>query len=288
MGAQLINGVFYDSDYSVAVPVGGVRTSNPFPWQSTTLIFEQDFQQWLFHPLTAAPVWQALPNSSSPQAGGMDPAVPFDNNTKTGRGPYLIGESPRRDLGGGVVEWTRAWAHVPGMIYEFPGMNYQRQKYSVAVVPLFSLTDQWGNIHTQWKSYSAIEEWGEPLTGIVHRRFVRVPEGLNPAKMLNLFKVQRAFRIVQFNDEKGKPHVFELGTMGIAEPTSITRWMGEIWEVRDVYVQPANLGKEVTVNPAVFGNLPPSGSTFYPANPVAPVTYYDPTSGLPFQGGGAI
>src|ERR1700730_7311479 len=110
-------GVFYDGDVTVASPSGGVETENPFPFQPFTRIFRQKFQQHYDY-------FSALPIGTSPLVGGMTPPVTFNGNVKTGHGPFLVGETPLLDIGGGIREWTRIWAHIPGTIYEFPGLNY--------------------------------------------------------------------------------------------------------------------------------------------------------------------
>jgi hypothetical protein len=255
-------GIYYDGDYFTAAAVEGLQESCPFPTQPFTKVFTQKFQQLRVDPDTGRPVFQSLNMSTPPAQSGMNPAVPFAGGTK-GLGPWLVGESDRQDIGAGVVEWTRTWAHVPAMIYEFPGMNYQRQIYSVSSVPYGGNYDSWGNFHGIYKTFSAIEEWSEPLTGIVHRQFLRVPVTVKPVDMLARFKPLVPYRIVKFNDERGREHVFDLGAQGVAEPTTITPWMGEIWEIRNVYVQPANMGKEIT-SAGFFGfNLPP-GVTINP------------------------
>jgi hypothetical protein len=242
-------GVYYDGDYTQALPSSGVETKTPFPNQPNTLIFSQKFQihRDYFVPLDL---------NASPSAGGMTPAASFSNIGKTGFGPYLVEETERQDVGGGIVEWTRVWAHVPKVIYEFPGMNYQRQKYGVQTVPWSGQYDNYGNFHGIYRTFTALEEWNEPLTAVVERKFVCIPtKKYKPDAIRKLCKPLVPYRIIKFNDERGKEHVFELGTQGVAEPTQITQWMGDIFEVRNVYVQPATMGKELAAAGFV-SNLP--------------------------------
>src|ERR1700720_4378899 len=105
-------GIYYDGDFTVASPTGAVETSNPFPSQPFTQLFKQKFWQ-------LAANFSALAPGTSPSVAGMTPAVAFNGNIKNGRGPFLVQETDRIDQGAGIVEWTRVWAHVPTMIYEF-------------------------------------------------------------------------------------------------------------------------------------------------------------------------
>jgi hypothetical protein len=249
-------GVYYDGDYFVASPVEGLQESNPFPTQPFTKVFTQKFQQLRVDPDTGRPVFRTLNLGTSPAQSGMKPAEPFNGNIKTGVGPFLVGESPRLDIGAGIVEWTRTWAHVPGIIYEFPGMNYQRQVYSVSTVPFNGYYDTWGNYHGIMKTFTAVEEWSEPMTGLVQRTFMRVPLTLKPTDMIARFKPLEPYRIIKFNDERGIEHVYQLGQQGIAEPTSVTQWMGDIYEIRNVFAQPVKMGALPSAGFSGFG-LPP-------------------------------
>jgi hypothetical protein len=228
-------GVYHDGDVTKASPSGGLETEAPFPFQPWTRIFRQKFQQHYDY-------WAPLAPGTNPINGGMSPPVAFDGNTKTGRGPFLVEETELQDLGGGIREWTRVWAHIPAMIYEFPSLNYLRQQYSVSSVPWMGFTDTWGSFHGIYRTYTSIEEWTEPTTALVHRQFLRVPDNTNINKMLKAFKVLIPFRIIKFNDSRGKEHVYQIGTPGVAQATQINRWMGDIWELVNTYVNPSPLG----------------------------------------------
>ena len=84
---------------------------------------------------------------------------------------------------------------------------------------------------------------------------------MKPTDMLNLFNLPTPFRIIKFNDERGREHVFELGTQGVVD-SSCDVWMGDIWEVRNTYVQPTGYGPagghELAGNGFVGMNLPPT------------------------------
>jgi hypothetical protein len=262
-----IPGIFYDGDFTIARPVGLLETEQPFEFQPWTQIYRQKFQQFLFNPWTGQPCFVSLPMSVSPAQSGMQPAIA---QSSWGGGPFLVNESPRVDIGAGIVEWTRTWANVPSMIYEFPALNFSRQNYAVSTVPWSGITDQWGNFHGTYRTMTALEEWPEPTTGIIHRQFRRIPDSLPPEKILAQCQPQIPFRIVKITDQRGTEQVFEFGTQGIAEPTSITRWMGEIREIRNVYVTPnivlgQNFGSWLT-QAGFFSNLPPGGVVINPGN----------------------
>ena len=163
-------GIYYDGDYFVATAVEGVQESNPFPTQPFTKILTQKFQQLRVNPDTGAPVFKALNIGSVPLQSGMNPPEPFVGGGGVGKkgravpfgggagtGPWLVSESPRLDIGAGVVEWTRTWAHVPAMIYSFPSLNYNRQVYSVSSIPWGGNWDAYGNFHGVYRTFTAIE-----------------------------------------------------------------------------------------------------------------------------------
>jgi hypothetical protein len=254
------SGVFYDGDFTVANPVGLLETEEPFEFQPTTLIYRQKFQQFLFNPFTGVPCFSPLSMSASPAQSGMTPAVP---QSSWGGGPFLVNESPRVDIGAGIVEWTRTWANVPYQIYEFPALNFSRQNYAVSTVPWSGLSDQFGTFYGTYRTFTSLEEWPEPTQGIVHRQFRRISDSKSPEQILAMCQPQTPFRIVKITDQRGAEQVFEFGTQGVAEPTSITRWMGEIREIRNVYVQPnvvlgQNFGTWLA-SAGFLSNLPPSG-----------------------------
>jgi hypothetical protein len=253
-------GIFYDGDYTIAKPVSGLEIEQPFEFQPWVLIYRQKFQQFLFNPFTGQPCFQALAMSVSPAQSGMTPAVPQNS---WGGGPFLVNESPRVDIGAGIMEWTRTWANVPSQIYEFPALNFSRQNYAVSTVPWVGYTDPTGNFQGSYKTVTSLEEWPEPTQGIVHRRFKRISDTFSPEKILAMCQPQIPFRLVKITDERGTEHVFQFGTQGIAEPTSVTRWMGEIREIRDVYVTPnivlgQNFGEWLASPGFSAHNLPPT------------------------------
>jgi hypothetical protein len=277
-------GIYYDGDFTIARPVSGLETEQPFEFQPWTLIYRQKFQQFLFNPFTGVPCFAPLAMSTSPQNSGMSPAIAQNS---WGGGPFLVNESNRVDIGAGIVEWTRTWANTPSMIYEFPALNFSRQNYAVSTVPWTGFTDQYGNFHGSYRTFTALEEWPEPITGIVHRQFRRIPDTLPPEQILAQCRPEIPFRIVKITDQRGTEQVFEFGTQGIAEPTSITRWMGEIREIRNVYVTPnivlgQNFGSWLASAGFTAFNLPPGMTLTAGGTPQGfiPANLYDPLGGL--------
>jgi hypothetical protein len=112
--------VFCDGDYTVASPSDAIETYNPFEFQPFTQVFSQKFQQ-------DRDYFRPLPLGLSPIQSGMTPPVQFKGDPRNGTGPFLVKETPRRHIGGGIVEWTRIWAHVPAPIYEYHGNAFHDQ-----------------------------------------------------------------------------------------------------------------------------------------------------------------
>jgi len=106
---------YRSGDFTVAKAIGGYRHESPLlPFSNEVLVFHQDFMQ----------------------LSGSFVALDYNTiNTDIGGGTaYLINESPREDVGGLCVRWTRSWARVPSTydmpggvyLYEFPGFDTGR------------------------------------------------------------------------------------------------------------------------------------------------------------------
>lgn len=115
---------YRSGDFTVAMPIGGVRTeSTLLPELNDVLVFHQDYVQ-------RTDFFIALPyNFANFNFGFGDPG-------------FLFEESPREDYGGGCIKWTRSWVRVPnsygkaGGIYPyiFPGFgNRNPFRYPVAM-----------------------------------------------------------------------------------------------------------------------------------------------------------
>ena len=102
-----------DSDWSLAQPTGAMRFTFPFPNDSLSFYIEQDYTQ-------AIDDFDHLPL-------GSKLTVVTGKRTVT---TYLVAESPTKDLGGGMVKWTRTYAMIPvsrtnyeQFAYTFPGIG---------------------------------------------------------------------------------------------------------------------------------------------------------------------
>jgi hypothetical protein len=224
-------GIIYDGDFTVAKAVGPVRTEDPFAWDKKTQIFRQPF-------------WQLAANFSkldagvriSPTAGGMTPAASYVIGAEGKGGPFLVEESPRTEVDGGIVEWDRVWAHVPRPWFEFPAYNYQKQQVETVRIPFWVITDQFGHQSGIWNTFTGLVEYSEPITSTVGYSYRFVPEGTQ--NFLKKIKALIPYRIIHYNDPAGRPVTRFVGTYGVAEATSARRWMGNIYEIRNVYVNP--------------------------------------------------
>ncbi|MDE2103927.1 MAG: hypothetical protein KGL39_42215 [Patescibacteria group bacterium] len=135
---------YRSGDFTVATAVGQLRNESPLlPELNDVLIFQQDFMQ-------RGDLFVALPyNTINPNL--VDPA-------------YLFDESPRQDMGGNVVKWTRSWARIPtsygkaGGIYPFvipafegtPGRPAKKLPMAMEVWRDFFLCGNWG-VYGSWQ-----------------------------------------------------------------------------------------------------------------------------------------
>lgn len=167
-----------------------------------------------------------------------NPNAPGDSsgsNNDTGK-IYLVQETPRRDVGSGIVEWDRVWATVPNKWSEYPCYNYQAQRAQYYTVPWSGATDVFGRFQGTYRTFVRLAEWTEPLIATVTYSYVFVPSGTS--NLGNLVKAVLPYRIIHFTDSFGQEYVYQVGTRGVAEATSSKRWMGNIFEVKNVYVNP--------------------------------------------------
>lgn len=98
--------VYIDGDYkSQATPVSLPEFSSPIPGDPTEYILEQKFQK-------SRNAW----NTDGP----LDLNTPHPDYA----GFVLVEESPRRDIGGAMVEWTRKYAKVPSPLDDWQSKDY--------------------------------------------------------------------------------------------------------------------------------------------------------------------
>lgn len=98
-----IAGAFYDGDYTAATTVGGLESETLIENVPYSLVYRQKYHQLLSS-------WRPVDPGS---------ACPFDSNFQ------LVFETPRINIGAGVVEWTREWAYVPPQWNSAEIVNFQ-------------------------------------------------------------------------------------------------------------------------------------------------------------------
>lgn len=217
-------GVLYDGDYTVASAISGIDDSSPLARDPKTRVFRQRFCQ-------LAANFTPLALSLSPAASGMTPAVSFTPAT----GPFLVGESARQDVGAGIVEWDRTWAHIPAAYMEYEEINYAAQSLISKKVPLQGYTGSDGIFHGVWQILTSLTEWSEPLIATITHEFV-----LGQAKATK--NIIFPYRITKLADKGGVAQFYYTGKRGYAATTKPKRWMGDIWDVVNVRVNPGFSG----------------------------------------------
>jgi hypothetical protein len=112
---------YRSGSFTLATPVSALRNESPLlPELNDILIFHQDFMQ-LGQNFVAQ-------DYNTPNPDLVTPA-------------YLFDESPREDIGGGVVKWTRSWVRIPSSYgkaggvypYIFPGFADGRNPFQMPV-----------------------------------------------------------------------------------------------------------------------------------------------------------
>lgn len=114
------NGALYvDSDarYQTVQPCSLPVLSSPIPGVATQYMLKQDFIQYEAY-FSPAPMSTPYPKDDG--SGGVsgetwsgNPGSGATANEYNSAGFILVAEGPQRDLGNGVVQWTRTYARVP-------------------------------------------------------------------------------------------------------------------------------------------------------------------------------
>jgi hypothetical protein len=229
--------VMITSGLSSAAACDVLRSETPFAIQPTTLIFKQSFISSIY----VAPTLSATPTQT-----GMTPAVPFT----PAKGPYFVLDGPRQDLKGGLLKWERTWAHIPMQRVENPPLNYSAQSLIPYTVQAAGYVDSFGIYHGMTRTTRKLKEWVEPLVATVTFDYV-----LTIKKALALLNYP--YRVTELSDLQGLPQFYITGSQGIAEVTDPKRWMGDIFEVKNVFINPSFA---VTIQPGnTFAGVPTSG-----------------------------
>lgn len=94
--------------FNVAAPVGLPQWQQPFPEQSSQLVFTQKYWR------TAVSYSPVALNTAFDYPGNLSLYVPPASQVSF----YLVAESDTTEVRGGVYEWTRTYAQVPSNRYE--------------------------------------------------------------------------------------------------------------------------------------------------------------------------
>jgi hypothetical protein len=112
--------IYDDGDYTVIQPCSLPELSAPIPTDTTRYILTQDFQQAEAN-YTPLALNTAYPNTEGSSAGADFKGA----DTYYNAGFILVGEGPLRDMGAGVVQWTRRYARLPNSHAEATQVSYQ-------------------------------------------------------------------------------------------------------------------------------------------------------------------
>jgi hypothetical protein len=108
MSAQWPANLLNDGDFTTAQPIGIPEFISPLPFSTTGYLFTQEFMQFQAN-------YSPLPLNTSHPSSGKTP----DYSTY-----FLVKESERRDMGGGLVKWKRTYATKPATHDEFESFAY--------------------------------------------------------------------------------------------------------------------------------------------------------------------
>jgi hypothetical protein len=184
----------YDGDYATApVPIGPLLVERPIPNDQSAFVIRQKYHQ-------------IRSNYTRPSTSAAGPVFETLNS-------YLVDESPLSDTGvGEIVEWTRAWANVPGTRTEAAAVskNYQQLFTFGGALNLLSFSEVVGV--TLYVSYHL------GPTGItVHL----IPFCMAVPGVPTAYLQKNGFG----TDNFGNNYV----------QVSLNRYMGDIWELREWY-----------------------------------------------------
>jgi hypothetical protein len=215
-------GIFTDGDFTVASAVGPVLTHAPIPIQPATLVYTQTFWQ-------LAANFSPLALSLSPAASGMTPPA-------GGGSIYLVEETKRINIDGGVVAWDRVWAKLPSTYSEPLGYWYAVQIPEVFVKPWFGVYDASvpPKFFGTYKTFQHVSEWSEPLKANITYDFYLTKAAAEAAFIIPRRTIKKTILDPNWPGNNIEYQI-DLGTVGYAEPSEITRWMGDIWRVKNLH-----------------------------------------------------
>ena len=154
------------------------------------------------------------------------------------KGTYLVEETPRQERGSGIVTFERVYADVPDDWWEYPAYSYQCQRAQFYRIAWSGATGVMAQYYGPivYRTFVALAEWTEPLIASVRHKYYMIPEGTkNIEKKIG---AMIPYRVIHITDSFGREQVFVIGTWGVAEATSAERWKGDIYHVKDTFVNP--------------------------------------------------
>jgi hypothetical protein len=155
--------------------------------------------------------------------------TPINSSANASR--YLIQET-RRSTRGRMIYWDRVYANIPLSWGEFVPTNYQEQKYQVFRIPWSGQIDLTGSFQGTYRTFIDIAEYSEPLVATAFYSYC-LGKDVGKKEPLRL-----PFRIIHGRDTFGNEFVYFVGQPGVAQPTGARRWKGDIWEVKNEFVNP--------------------------------------------------
>jgi hypothetical protein len=195
-----VSGAIYDGNYAVATPHQGLEKLTLIENQPLSLIYRHKY-----HQLQSS--WSAQP---------LGTVCPYDSNFQ------LVFETPRIDIGGGIVEWTREWANVP---------------------PAWSDSEIWNYPYQQVYDTGQRRGDGSVVYAIISATFSRkanVTHSYYATDDPSTIPVNRLPRAIVFNGYLTAFDGFQninLGTITIAGDDELRHYRGRIWERIERYIK---------------------------------------------------
>lgn len=200
---MIVDGVYWDGDYSEPVPVGAPIWEQPFERDNNRYIYRQRYHQ-------DKDSWSPLPlDSAGPNGGG------------------LVEESKPQDLGSGILEFVRAFSTVPiSRSEEEPFvMNWQLIEANIG----FGTVINFAYNTVSFPSGSNLGELQIATTSRVQYDYFRTT---NPQSIAIL----RAYKLTKIVDNAwaviGSPGYSTINGVNqvVAEDSQVRPWKGNIYE----------------------------------------------------------
>lgn len=200
-----------DGDFTVAEEISVIRSSAPIKVLSDLLLFEVDL-------MIDADFFVELPLNTA------HPLIPDS---------YLVQETPRRDIGNGLVQWTRIYAKIPPTWDDGGSMNYHFVGYI------------FGN--TSGSNTEARDSFVDAVPVRLQKDYFLVGDGGYDSILdIPLLQAQEYYGVggpgypVRMLGGISTPtkddYIEMIGTEIVAENSSLAHWNGNIWERTTPYI----------------------------------------------------